>query len=65
MQPYQERVVTEKNELDEKLSKLKAFTRTDAFAKIDSDEAALLMIQLGAMQLYSNTLGDRIAAFTG
>ena len=63
MAPHQERVVTEKAELDEKRTKLSAFFDTDLFANIDDDERRRLLRQADAMQVYSQILGERIAAF--
>ncbi len=63
MAPHQERVVTEKAELDEKRTKLSAFFDTDLFASIDEDERRRLLRQADAMQVYSQILGERIAAF--
>lgn len=63
MAPHQERVVTEKAELDEKRAKLSTFFDTDLFASIDEDECRRLLRQADAMQVYSQILGERIAAF--
>lgn len=64
MQPHQERVVTEKRELDEKLDKLKAFIETNAtFKTLPEDEQGRLNRQFDAMAEYSSILGQRIAAF--
>lgn len=63
--PHQERVVVEKQELDEKLDKLKAFIDNPNFSSIvnDEDEAKRLIRQHCAMVLYSAILQERIAAF--
>lgn len=64
MQPHQERVVTEKNELDEKLDKLKSFIEVSPiFKALPSDEQKRLNLQFDAMAQYSSILGARIAAF--
>lgn len=63
MQPHQERVVTEKKELDEKREKLTAFTFTDTFKALPKEEQERLNRQHGIMEQYSNVLGERIAAF--
>lgn len=67
MQPHQERVVTEKKELDEKLSKLRAFARLDnpVFYALDPTERLRLLRQLEIMEQYSTVLGERIQAFSG
>jgi hypothetical protein len=67
MEPYQERVVAEKKELDEKLAKLKAFCFDDGnktFNTLSSEERNRLERQFDAMQVYAGILDERIAAFT-
>jgi hypothetical protein len=63
MQPHQQRVVDEKAELDERLAKLVDFTRTSIFAGLDAEERNRLDQQAATMAMYSDILGDRIAAF--
>lgn len=63
MQPHQERVVAEKKDLDEKLSKLEAFFSNPTFGKLPVDEQARLSKQASLMHQYSEVLGERIAAF--
>lgn len=64
MQPHQERVVTEKKELDEKLDKLKDFIETGSiFKTLPADEQLRLNRQFDAMAEYSHILGQRIEAF--
>jgi len=63
MEAYQERVVAEKEELDEKLSKLKAFTESEQFQSVPADEQGRMNRQHAAMEDYSNVLGERIANF--
>jgi hypothetical protein len=63
MKPHQERVVTERNELDEKRDKLITFIGGDIYRTLDKVEQSRLNRQLEAMTLYSNILGERIAAF--
>ena len=65
MQPHQERVVTEKQELDEKLAKLKVFIFEDGkiFNTLAAEERDRLERQYTAMKQYSDVLGNRIAAF--
>lgn len=64
MKPHQERVVTEKSDLDEKISKLNAFIGTGTFKDLDSHEKASLDRQLRAMRNYSRALAERIERFT-
>lgn len=63
LQPYQERVVVEKRELDEKLVKLDSFLEGPVFFHLPVDERSRLSSQYGVMQEYSRILGERIGAF--
>lgn len=62
---YQQRVLLEKAELDERLTKLSAFINSGAFVNIvpDNDERARLTRQETAMHAYAEILAERIAAF--
>lgn len=69
MQPHQQRVVDEKSELDEKISKLATFIATfdkpmSVFAMLSEPERQRLYAQHRAMVEYSTILGERIANFT-
>jgi crAss001_48 related protein len=64
MEPYQERVIEEKKELDEKIEKLAAFIESDAFISVSTREKVRLHRQEVLMQLYSKVLADRIEAFS-
>jgi hypothetical protein len=63
MLPHQQRVVDVKAELDDKLSKLKAFTETDLFKSLAVEDRVLLDTQATYMDAYSRTLGKRIDRF--
>jgi hypothetical protein len=63
MQPHQERVVTEKTELDAKIEKLDVFIHGTIYAALAEPERMRLMRQFCHMKDYSNVLGERIAAF--
>lgn len=66
MQPYQERVVAESNELRERLTKLTAFITADAFDAFDAlaEEDQILMVrQQRLMAELLETLRQRIARF--
>jgi len=63
MHPYQERVVHEKEELDEKLSKLRLFFTSSIFSGLTEDEQERLRVQENAMDKYSQVLGERLAHF--
>lgn len=60
---YQARVIAEKAELDERISKLGAFLDGEVFKTLDIEDRALMMAQLTAMHAYSYTLGGRIERF--
>jgi hypothetical protein len=64
MQPHQERVVVEKKELDEKITKLDAFLHGSLYTRLAEDERMRLGRQFCHMKDYSNVLGERIAAFS-
>lgn len=60
MEPYQERVVAEKAQLDQNIEKLEAFLSK---ATLSEEQMELLRRQYAAMQAYSAVLGERIATF--
>jgi len=64
LEPHQQRVVTEKEELDEKISKLSAFLETDMFSKLKHKDAELLSKQIIIMSKYSTILKERIDEFS-
>jgi len=61
---WQERVITEKKELDEKLAKLDSFGRTEMFEALPADEQGRLNRQHSLMEEYSQVLGERIMNFS-
>jgi hypothetical protein len=61
MSTFRERLLTEKQELDAKRSKLEIFMNSDAFKGIDAVQMTLLNIQSQAMATYSQCLLERIA----
>lgn len=64
MQPYQNRLVEEKRELDEKARKLSDFIdNIPLFDNIDPDEQNRMKQQCEIMWHYSEILGQRIEAF--
>lgn len=63
MQPFQQRVVDEKSELDIKVAKLKTFMEHETFGNLSTDEQVRMHRQVAAMTEYSTVLGERIAAF--
>lgn len=62
-EPYQQRVIDEKIDLDEKRSKLDAFFKTETFKSLISAEKFDLSQQADAMQKYSASLASRISRF--
>jgi len=64
MEPYQQRVVDEATELEDKQAKLAAFIEsTPFFAGLDVTQQGLLKAQLKAMDSYLEILRLRIALF--
>lgn len=63
MEDRQKKVVDEKEELDNKITKLQAFLTTETFKKVDTEHQELLKEQLVAMEKYSVILGKRIYLF--
>jgi hypothetical protein len=63
MQPHQQRVVEEKNELFEKITKLQGFLLSQMFQKLSTNEQNLLKMQYATMVQYSEILGMRIETF--
>jgi len=64
MKDFQQRVIDEKIELDEKLVKLKWFLGgSTVVSSLPEEEQARLRIQVLVMTIYSDTLGARIKEF--
>ena len=63
-QPHQQRVITEKQELDAKLTKLGFFLESDTFANLNIVERGQLHRQYQSMSEYSKILGERINYFS-
>lgn len=63
VKPYQERVIKEKSELDDKLSRLRPFIGSPKFVELPDAEQQRLIKQAKLMELYSEVLAERIAAF--
>lgn len=64
MQPHEQRVLDERNDLGEKMRKLDDFLASDTAGLITLEERSLLQIQKAAMSGYWHTLNARIARFT-
>lgn len=64
MQTFQQRVIDEKTDLDNKLSALGNFIDTNPiFDALPADERERLRAQYAVMRVYSEILGRRITAF--
>lgn len=63
LQPHQERVFIEKQELDDKLKKLREFIYSSVFDSLTGNEQLLLDEQRNCMEKYSNILQRRIEDF--
>lgn len=66
LQPHEQRVVDEKRDLDERLTKLEAFIATPGtpFEGLDIQDRALLRAQRDTMQALSRILEARINRFS-
>lgn len=60
MNTFLERLKIEKTELDEKIEKLTAFSNSEKFKDISSEQQSLLNIQLKIMESYSQILLERL-----
>lgn len=63
LQPHEQRVVDERNELIEKITKLHAFFTTEVFAHLQDEDQNLLEEQVQLMMNYSDVLLKRINRF--
>lgn len=64
MEPWQQRVVDEKAELDERATKLEHFIVVNsAFLALPGAEQSRMRAQLAAMEIYAYILGERIQAW--
>jgi hypothetical protein len=61
--PHQQRVVAERLDLAEKLTKLHEFINTPTYTALPDDEQGRLVLQLDAMRGYCDILNQRIKAF--
>jgi hypothetical protein len=65
LEPYQQRLVAEQAQVDQRINDLRAFVRSGQAVKVaGAAEAKLMGLQLHAMELYSELLYQRVAKFT-
>lgn len=61
MRTFLDRLITEKDELEDKLEKLESFIANNSlFGGLSDSEKTLMVIQLNTMMQYSYILGERI-----
>lgn len=63
LQPFQQRVVTERDELKVKADALHSFFSGEQFSNLDSHNKCLLKEQLHYMEQYLSVLDERISLF--
>lgn len=63
LQPHQQRVASELNELSEKIARLECFASGKAFDQLDKIDQGLLLAQCDAMRAYATILGLRVLRF--
>jgi hypothetical protein len=63
LEEWQERLIKEKAELDERLEGVTKYISGDGFKSLPEDQQTLITRQKKAMTAYSKTLADRIAKF--
>lgn len=61
--PHVARVADEKDQLDARLEKLSQFLRSDDIASLPPDEQQRLLLQVRVMDMYSQILRARVAAW--
>lgn len=64
MQPHEQRVVTERNDLQHKIVKLEAFMEGPIFDGMEYADRKFMRIQLMSMLTYCEALNSRIGRFT-
>ena len=60
---WQQRVIREKKELDEKIDRLSTYLGTTAYKDLFAEDQRLLSTQLKFMRSYSAILGTRVSRF--
>ena len=65
MEMYQQRVVEEREQLADRLSRLRPFFKTETFGQLSTEDQMLLSVQCGLMESLHIVLSHRIARFDG
>ena len=63
LQPWQDRVIQERNDLQMRWQKLTDYKREDRFADLDMHDRRLLLKQWMVMSAYLEVLNERITRF--
>jgi hypothetical protein len=63
LQPHQQRVVAECEQLADRIQKLEAFLSTPVFAGLPEDDQQLLKMQADAMVLYLGIINTRVSKY--
>jgi hypothetical protein len=63
LQPHQERVITERDDLQQKIKALDRFTGSDTFRSLKLKEQYRMVRQLNHMRSYCEVLNERIEDF--
>lgn len=63
MAPYQERVIAERDDLQQKIEALERFTGTDQMRSLSLKDQYRLVRQLNHMRSYRDVLNERIEDF--
>jgi uncharacterized protein YbaP (TraB family) len=61
--PYQQRVINEKKEINDRLEKLYTFLNSETFSSLEKLEQKRLERQAFVMEMYDDILTERINAF--
>ncbi len=64
MEEFLIRVITEQNELYDKLTKLNKFIESEKFQSLDDENQRLLKMQSSAMSIYNDVLNMRYELLT-
>lgn len=60
MSDFKQRLIDEKQQLDERVEKLESFVASENFQKVEPVQMSLLKAQLLSMKTYSQILAERL-----